>query len=56
MGHRGEVMDLSWHPDQMMLGSTEEEFNTVQMFEISGCIQDLEYAEDMEYLRMQCLA
>lgn len=54
-GHRGDVVDLGWHPELMLLGSTEEEFNTVQLYEISNCIQDLEFAEDMDYLRQQCL-
>ena len=31
-GHKGAINDLGWNPHEMILGSTEEDDNTLQFY------------------------
>lgn len=53
-GHQGAVNDISWNPHAMLLGSCEEDKNTIQFYEMSNYIHEFEYTEDVEFLREQC--
>jgi WD40 repeat protein len=33
-GHKGAINDLGWNPHEMILGSAEEDDNTLQFYQI----------------------
>lgn len=42
-GHRGAVSDLGWSLHSKLIGSVEEEFNTLQIYEMADNYTRLEY-------------
>ena len=48
------MTDINWNPHEMILGSSEEEHNTIQLYQVTNYIQDMDYTEDVEYLKDQC--